>query len=223
MHLCKVYRWGNRLSRAAAHGAVDRLNPSSVHVLSPEPVADLTLLCLHCAFCLGHHSWPCEARRCHLSLPAQFSPKAGLRWRLRLCGLMHLSRAIGAVAGRLPGWVGGTVSLPTSLCQAGAGARAHMGITGQGRKVPGPGVWWPGGSWDEGRKTCGQKFGRTGTSLVVRWVRLSAPNAGVGGTQVRSLVRELDPACCNYKVPCAATKIPRAETKTRCSQNKINK
>ena len=149
--------------------------------------------------------------------------KAGLRWRLRLCGLMHLSRAIGAVAGRLPGWVGGTVSLPTSLCQAGAGARAHMGITGQGRKAPGPGVWWPGGSWDEGRKTCGQKFGRTGTSLVVRWVRLSAPNAGVGGTQVRSLVRELDPACCNYKVPCAATKIPRAETKTRCSQNKINK
>ena len=33
-----------------------------------------------------------------------------------------------------------------------------------------------------------------GTALVVQWLRLSAPDLG---TQVRSLVRELDPTCCN--------------------------
>ena len=33
-----------------------------------------------------------------------------------------------------------------------------------------------------------------GTSLVVQWLRLQAPNLGA---QVRSLVRELDPICCN--------------------------
>ena len=33
-----------------------------------------------------------------------------------------------------------------------------------------------------------------GTSLVVQWLRLHAPNAGA---LVRSLVGELDPACCN--------------------------
>ena len=35
-----------------------------------------------------------------------------------------------------------------------------------------------------------------GTSLMVQWLRLQAPN--VGG-QVLSLVRELDPTCCNQK------------------------
>ena len=33
-----------------------------------------------------------------------------------------------------------------------------------------------------------------GTSLVVQWLRLQAPNSGA---QVRSLVRELDPICYN--------------------------
>ena len=33
---------------------------------------------------------------------------------------------------------------------------------------------------------------RTGTSLVVQWLRLSTPNAG-------ALVRELDPACYSKK------------------------
>ena len=32
----------------------------------------------------------------------------------------------------------------------------------------------------------------TGTSLVVQWLRLCAPNAGDSGS-----VRELDPKCCN--------------------------
>ena len=35
------------------------------------------------------------------------------------------------------------------------------------------------------------------TSLVVQWLRLYAPNAG---GQVQSLVRELDPACCNLGI-----------------------
>ena len=34
----------------------------------------------------------------------------------------------------------------------------------------------------------------TGTSLVVQWLRLHAPNAGAG---VQSLARALDPTCCN--------------------------
>ena len=41
-----------------------------------------------------------------------------------------------------------------------------------------------------------------GTSLVVQWLRLQAPN--VGG-QVLSLVRELDPTCCDQKVLHART------------------
>ena len=45
----------------------------------------------------------------------------------------------------------------------------------------------------------------------------------VQGAQVWSLVRELDPACRNWKSPHAATKIPRATTKTRHNQkNKKN-
>ena len=42
------------------------------------------------------------------------------------------------------------------------------------------------------------------TSLVVQWVRLCAPNAGV---QVQSLVRELDPSCfmLQLRSPHAAT------------------
>jgi len=42
---------------------------------------------------------------------------------------------------------------------------------------------------------------RTGTSLVVQWLRLSTPNAG-------ALVRELDPTCYSEK-----KKIPNARTK----------
>ena len=38
-----------------------------------------------------------------------------------------------------------------------------------------------------------------GTSLVVQWLRLHAPNAGA---QVRFLVRELDPACHNWELIC---------------------
>ena len=37
---------------------------------------------------------------------------------------------------------------------------------------------------------------KQGTSLVVQWLRLHAPNAG---GLVRSLVRELDPACLNWR------------------------
>ena len=36
-------------------------------------------------------------------------------------------------------------------------------------------------------------------SLVVYWPRLPAPNSGVGGGQVQSLVRELDSTCCNLE------------------------
>ena len=35
---------------------------------------------------------------------------------------------------------------------------------------------------------------KTGSSLVVQWLRLSAPKQGA---QVHSLARELDPTCCN--------------------------
>ena len=51
-----------------------------------------------------------------------------------------------------------------------------------------------------------------GTSLVIQWVRLRAPNAGgrgwIPGRGTRSRMY-------------ATTKIPRAATKTRCSQNKL--
>ena len=57
-----------------------------------------------------------------------------------------------------------------------------------------------------------------GTSLVVQWLRLHAPNAGgpgsIPGQETRSWMQQL-------KIPHAATKILHAETKTRCSQ--INK
>ena len=36
-----------------------------------------------------------------------------------------------------------------------------------------------------------------GTFLVVQWLRIHTPNAGGSGSQVRSLVRELDPTCHN--------------------------
>ena len=39
----------------------------------------------------------------------------------------------------------------------------------------------------------------SGTFLVVQWLSLPTPNAGA---QVRSLVRQLDPACCIYKFEC---------------------
>ena len=63
-----------------------------------------------------------------------------------------------------------------------------------------------------------------GTSLVVQWLRLHAPNAGV---PVGSLVRELDPTRMpQLRSPRAATKkvfmpqlkIPHAATKTQRSQ-----
>ena len=50
-----------------------------------------------------------------------------------------------------------------------------------------------------------------GTSLVVQWLRLRASNAGGLGS---SLVRELDPTCCNQKIPRAATKILHSQRNT---------
>ena len=60
-----------------------------------------------------------------------------------------------------------------------------------------------------------------GTSLVVQWLRLQAPNSGA---QVRSLVRELDPICYNLRscMPQRRLKIPQAATKTQNRQmNKL--
>ena len=52
---------------------------------------------------------------------------------------------------------------------------------------------------------------RRETSLVVQWVRLYAPNAG---GLVRSLVRELVPACMpQLRSPCVATKTWRSQNK----------
>ena len=47
------------------------------------------------------------------------------------------------------------------------------------------------------------EIAEAGTSLVVQWLRLQAPNAG---GQVPSLIRELGPTCCNQKVLYATTK-----------------
>ena len=44
------------------------------------------------------------------------------------------------------------------------------------------------------------KLMKTGTSLVVQWLRLHTPNGG--GPQAGSLVRELDPTCGNYEFAC---------------------
>ncbi|XP_064336083.1 microtubule-associated serine/threonine-protein kinase 3 isoform X4 [Camelus dromedarius] len=60
-----VYRWGNRGSeRAATHGAVERLNPSSCTSCLLSWLLIRSPLGLRCAFCLGHQSWPCEASSC---------------------------------------------------------------------------------------------------------------------------------------------------------------
>ena len=77
-----------------------------------------------------------------------------------------------------------------------------------------------------------------GLSPVVQWLRLCAPNAGglgsIPGQGTRSHMLQLrvhvpqlkkDPACPNWKIPHAATKIPhsgisRATAKTQCSQIK---
>lgn len=140
MHLCKVYRWENRLHRAAAHGAVDRLNPSSVHVLSPELVADLTLLGLHCAFCLGRHSWPCEAPRCHLSLPEQFSRQG---WA-----------ALAAQAV----WADALVESNRSRCRATAGVGGGNRVA-PNFPLPGRGLG-PGHIWELLGKGCGGRLGQ---------------------------------------------------------------
>ena len=41
---------------------------------------------------------------------------------------------------------------------------------------------------------------KLGMSLVVQWLKLYTPNAGGQGS--RSLVRELDPVCCNEELSC---------------------
>ena len=66
----------------------------------------------------------------------------------------------------------------------------------------------------------------TGTSLVVQWLRLRAPNAGdlgsIPGQGTRSRMPQLKiMRAATKKTLHAAMKIPRATTKTRCSQ--INK
>ena len=57
----------------------------------------------------------------------------------------------------------------------------------------------------------------TGTSLVVQWLRLHAPNAGgpgsIPGQGTRSLMPQL-------KIPHASKKFSHAATKTRCNQIK---
>ena len=58
----------------------------------------------------------------------------------------------------------------------------------------------------------------TGTSLVVQWVKLHAPNAGGPGSIPGQGTRSRMHAA--TKSPHAATKIPCAATKTRHSQNK---
>ena len=64
-------------------------------------------------------------------------------------------------------------------------------------RIPGRGK--PGGLPSMGSHRVGHNWSdlaaaAAGTSLVVRWLRLHTSNAGV---QVQSLVRELDPTCCN--------------------------
>ena len=69
--------------------------------------------------------------------------------------------------------------------------------------------------------------GRGGTSLVVQWLRLRAPNAGdlgsIPGQGTRSHVPQLRVHMLQLKIPHAAAKILRATAKTRCSQNKLKK
>ena len=63
-----------------------------------------------------------------------------------------------------------------------------------------------------------------GTSLVVQWVRLHAPNAGGPGS---TLVRELDPTCMlqlrvhmpQLRSPHVTTKSPHATTKEPKTRN----
>ena len=69
-----------------------------------------------------------------------------------------------------------------------------------------------------------------GTSLVVQWLRLCAPNAGGPGSipghgtrshmpqLKRSHMPQLKILHATTKIPHTAMKIPRAATKTRCSQ-----
>ena len=150
-----------RLRGAGVCTAVGRLNPSCPCIQSPEWVADLPFHGPRCAFCLGHRSRPHEAPAFHLSLSTQFR-EAGLRWQLWLRGLMHLSgeqsrcQATARVVG------GNHVAPNFPLPGRGLGPGPRWEKLGKGRREgPEPGIWWPGRSWDEGRKTCGPEFGRT--------------------------------------------------------------
>lgn len=106
-----------RLRGAAASRAVGRRNPSSLCIESPERVADLAFLGLHCASAWNTVPGPARPQR-FISPSLCSSSEAGLRWQLGLRGLMHLSgeqsrcQATARVGG-------GTMLLATSLCQGG--------------------------------------------------------------------------------------------------------
>ena len=69
------------------------------------------------------------------------------------------------------------------------------------------------------------KMIKLGTSLVVQWLRLRAPNAGGPGLSpgqvTKSRMPQLRAHMLQLNIPHVATKIPRAATKTQRSQ--INK
>ena len=66
-----------------------------------------------------------------------------------------------------------------------------------------------------------------GTSLVVQWLRLWAPNAGgpgsIPGQGTRSHMPQLRPHMLQLKILHMATKIPCAATKTHQTNKQINK
>ena len=71
------------------------------------------------------------------------------------------------------------------------------------------------------------KINFVGTSLVVQWLRLCAPNAGglglIPGQGTRSYMPQLRVCMLQLKILHAAAKIPCAATKTRCRQINIKK
>lgn len=146
MHLQGLQMGKLRLRGAAVHKTMDRLNPSSLHTLSPA--ADHALLGLHCALCLGHHSWSCEALKFHLSLRVQCSPpRLGCvgGGRLGLCGLMLLPSKQSRCWATALGLGGGVVAPSFPLPGRGLGPGHRWERQGKGGE-PGPGVWQPAGS-----------------------------------------------------------------------------
>ena len=174
-----------RLRGAAASRAVGRRNPSSLCIESPERVADLAFLGLHCASAWNTVPGPARPQR-FISPSLCSSSEAGLRWQLGLRGLMHLS---------------GEQSRCQATARVGGGNHVARNFPMPGWRL-GPGPRWEKlGQGSGGQEGAGMKGGKhVGQSLAEQdatvhdaGFRVSKGHIGVlGGSRGRGLARRLE-------------------------------